>query len=42
MPQSDAEALYEALKKLYQSGGRIEIITPEGERIDPIQGFEKQ
>jgi hypothetical protein len=37
---TDAVALYEALVKLYQEGGRVEIITPEGERVDPIAGHE--
>jgi hypothetical protein len=40
MTVADAVALYEALVKLYQEGGRIEIVTPEGERSDPIAGHE--
>lgn len=32
----DAIALYETLVKLYQEGHRLEIVTKEGERIDPL------
>jgi hypothetical protein len=34
--RADAIALYSALADLYREGHRLEIVTSDGQRIDPV------